>query len=55
MILEAKRHQKSYERQSCMLQNTKQGRDNVFGGKIEKKNLVSLMCFEVKKQKAKKD
>ena len=42
MILEAKRHRKSYERQSYMLQNTKQGRDDVSGGKIEKKTNLSF-------------
>ena len=45
MILEAKRHRKSYERQSYMLQNTKQGRDDVSGGKIEKKNLSFTDVF----------
>ena len=51
MDLETKPHQESYQRRCCMLQNTKQGRDKVFTDKIEK-ILVSLMCLEVKIQKA---
>ena len=37
MLLEGKRHQKSYERRCYMLENTKQDRDNAFRDKIEKK------------------
>ena len=36
MLLEGERHQKSYERQSYMLENPKQDRDNVFRDKTEK-------------------
>ena len=54
MDLETKPHQECYERRSYILQNTKQGRDNVFRDEIEK-DLVSLMCLEVKIQKGKND
>ena len=37
MLLEGKRHQKSYERRCYMLENTKQDRDNVFRDKTENK------------------
>ena len=54
MVLETKRHQESYERQSYRCQNIKQGRDNVFTAKIDR-SFVELMYLEVKMQKSNKD
>ena len=51
MVLKAKGHRQSYERRYFWYKNTKKDRDNVVRVKI-KRNIVELMCLEVKREKA---